>query len=108
MNLHIEGSVGLSLNEKKVIEINAKENKIVLNIRKIGGIKKLLDIIKAFSDEEKEKEETDTTDTNGKEKINEMLKFLKKQGYAVSIKLKGITIIKDLESSSIAKLMNLI
>lgn len=112
MNFEIKGDFGLKLENKRVLEINAKKEKIILNIRKIGGIKKIFSLISVFSNEDKEEktinENEEVEGITGKEKINEILSYLKSQGYSVSIKIKGITIIKDLESSSIAKLINFI
>lgn len=108
MNFEIKGNAQLKLDGKKAIEINAKkEEKIVINIRKIGGIKKLFKIIKALTEDETENKDSGKEFSEKKE-ITEILNFLKDQGYSVSIKLKGITIIKDLQSSSLAKLMNFI
>ncbi len=107
MNFEIKGKVNLELGKKEVFEIDAREDKIILNLKKIGKLKEIFKILKVFTNETKENQEQ-KKDLDKKETIKDVLEFLKEQGYTVSIKLKGITIIKDLESSSLSKLMNFI
>lgn len=103
MNFEINGRFSLTFKENEALEVVAKEEKIQLKIKKISGVKKLLDIIRLLTEKEEEKQENNLKE---EKEIEKALKFLKNQGYPVSIKLKGITIIKDLESSSVAKLTN--
>ncbi|OKY78713.1 MAG: hypothetical protein BTN85_1212 [Candidatus Methanohalarchaeum thermophilum] len=112
MKLELNGNLGLKLDKKTVIDVTVKEKKVILNIRKIKGLKKILGIIKIIGKDKEEKSEPSeeeasesSEDTTG---IDKVLDMVTNKGYKISIKVKGITIIRDLESSSLQKLSKLL
>jgi len=95
LDIEFNGEIGLDLNNKRSAEITVKNEKIIFNITKISSIKPIIKLVKKLSESSK-----DTSNSNGKD----ILEMVDELGYSVKIKLKGITIIKNLKSSRITKL----
>ncbi len=104
IRLDINGSLAINIGKKQTATLHIKDKQITLNIKNITKTAKIIKtLIKKPKQQPKQQEDQET-----KEIPIKLLKQLNKKGYKIKIKIKGITIIRDLKPSNLELINKLI
>ncbi|WP_143406860.1 hypothetical protein [Methanonatronarchaeum thermophilum] len=99
--MDVKGNFALNIGGEKTATLHIQEKQITINIKKITKITKILK--KIYQQTKQQKPKTKNQETT--ELPIKLITHLNQKGYKIKIKIKGLTIIRDLNPENL-KIIN--